>query len=83
MLVKMDFKPSDELSEAYDTLFVLRDHRAYWSGMPPLKGKRLVQDAHVEIADRFIAKIEARYNDLFDKEVTEYINKVFEGVTHD
>jgi hypothetical protein len=79
MLVKMDFKPSDELSEAYDTLFVLRDHRAYWSGMPPGEGKRLVHDAHVEIADRFIAKIEAQYNDLFDKEVTEYINKCLKG----
>jgi hypothetical protein len=75
MLGKMDFKPSDELSEAYDTLFVLRDHRTYWSGMPPVEGKRLVHDAHVEIVDRFIAKIEAQYNDLFDKEVTEYINK--------
>jgi hypothetical protein len=75
MLVKMDFKPSDELSEAYDTLFVLREHRAYWSSIPPLNGKRLVQDAHVEIVDRFVAKIEEQYNDLFDKEVTEYVNK--------
>jgi hypothetical protein len=71
----MDFKPSDELSEAYDTLFVLRNHRVYWSGMPPVNGKRLVQDAHVEIVDRFIAKIEEQYNDLFDKEVMEYVNK--------
>ena len=83
MLVKMDFKPSDELSQAYDTLFALREHRAYWSGMPPVNGKRLVQDAHVEIIDNFIAKIEKHYNDLFDKEVTEYIEKQFKELNND